>query len=111
MEPMKGKQPTQGETLIRLANSNFKFVHDELKDAYAVRGNETIRVRSSTFRQRLARLLYLSAGKAPNSDSINQCLNILEAQANCDGECITLHNRVAELVYIYLERPSAFVTS
>lgn len=90
----KVKQPTQAELLIQIG-TEFTLFHDDTNENYAELDGENVKIRSSTFKQRLAREIWLKYGKAVNSDSMNQALNVLEAQAYFDGKKRILHNRVA----------------
>lgn len=92
---LEEKKENQADKLIKIASA-YKLFHDDTKEPYAIINNECLKVRSSSFKQLLAREMYRSYGKAPNSDSLNQALNVIEAQARYDGQCIKLHNRVAE---------------
>ena len=89
-----GKIP-QSEKLIRIAK-NYKLFHDDTKEAYAYINNVAVKIRGSMFKQLLARELWELENKSPNSDALNQALNVIEAMAVYDGECIKLSNRVAE---------------
>ncbi len=94
----KGKQeptPTQAELLIDIGSNQHLF-HDDMCDAYVELNGSAVKVRSSLFKQYLAREMWLQHGKAPNSDSLNQAMNVLEAKANYEGELHILHNRIAE---------------
>ncbi len=94
----KGKQeptPTQAELLIAIGSKQLLF-HDDMWDAYVEQTGSAVKVRSSSFKQYLAREMWLQHGKAPNTDSLNQALNVLEAKANYEGELHILHNRIAE---------------
>lgn len=86
---------TQAEMLIGIANE-FKLFHDDTKEGYAYVDNVAIRIRGSQFKQLLSKRLWDDEGMSPNSDSLNQALNTIEAQAVFDGECIKLYNRSAE---------------
>lgn len=86
---------TQAERLIEIA-SEYKSFHDDTKEGYAYGNNGAVKIRSSQFKQLLSRTLWQTEGIAPNSDSLNQALNVIEAQAVHDNECIKLYNRIAE---------------
>ncbi len=86
---------SQADKLVKIA-SNYKLFHDDNKEGYAFINNECIKVRSASFKQILAKGLWQGEGKAPNTDALNQALNVIEAQAIFDSECIKLYNRVAE---------------
>jgi len=92
---VKKNTVSQADKLIKIA-SNFKLFHDDTKEAYAFVNNEAIKARGSQFKQLLAKGLWQAENKAPNTDAIYQALNVIEAKAIFDGECIKLHNRVAE---------------
>ena len=89
-----GKIP-QSEKLIKIAE-RYKLFSDDTKEGYAYINNVAVKVRGSMFKQLLARELWVSENKSPNSDALNQALNVIEAMAVYDGECIKLSNRVAE---------------
>lgn len=85
----------QSEKLIKIAK-NYKLFHDDTKEGYSYINNVAMKIRGSMFKQMLARELWRSENKSPNSDALNQALNVIEAMAVYDGECIKLSNRVAE---------------
>ena len=85
----------QSEKLIKIAE-NYKLFHDDTKEGYAYVNNVAIKIRGSMFKKMLARELWVSENKSPNSDALNQALNVVEAKAVFDGKCIKLSNRVAE---------------
>lgn len=85
---------TQAEMLIEIANE-FKLFHDDTKEGYAYADNVAVKIRGQ-FKQLLSKRLWDGKDLAPSSDSLNQALNVIEAQAVHDGECIKLYNRVAE---------------
>ena len=86
---------SQSEKLIKIAEG-YKLFHDDTKEAYAYINNVAVKIRGSMFKQLLARELWELENKSPNSDALNQALNVIEAMAVYDGECIKLSNRVAE---------------
>jgi len=90
----KEKSPTQAELLIAIGERLILF-HDDTGEAYAELNGHNIKVRGGNFKQWLSRQLWLQEKKAPNSDSLNQAINILEAKACFEGKQRTLHNRVA----------------
>ncbi len=85
---------TQAEKMVRLA-SRCTLFHDDMKDAFAEVGGQNLRVRGSEFKRFLAKLLWDEERKAPNTDALNQALNVLEAKALFEGSLRVLHNRVA----------------
>ena len=89
------EKKSQSEKLIRIAK-NYKLFHDDTKEAYSYINNVAVKIRGGMFKQLLARELWVSENKSPNSDALNQALNVIEAMAVYDGECIKLSNRVAE---------------
>ncbi len=91
----KGEKTPQAETLIKIA-SNYKLFHDDTKEGHAFIDNVAVKIRSSQFKQFLSKELWTLERKAPNSDSLNQALNVIEAKAIYDGKCVSLYNRVAE---------------
>lgn len=90
----KEKEPTQAELLIAIG-CELPLFHDDTDEAYTELNGSVVKVRSSTMKQHLARIMWAQHGKAPNSDSLNQALNVLEATANYEGEGRILHNRIA----------------
>ncbi len=90
----KEKEPPQAELLINIGSSLHLF-HDDTGEAHTELNGSVIKIRSSSFKQHLAREMWALHGKAPNSDALNQALNVLEAKANFEGEERTLHNRIA----------------
>ncbi len=89
------EKKSQSEKLIRIAE-NYKLFHDDTKEGYAYINNVAIKIRGGMFKQRLARELWELENKSPNSDALNQALNVIEAMAVYDGKCIKLSNRLAE---------------
>ena len=90
--------PSQADTLLDLAKDIFRF-HSPDSTAYAdieVNGHrETWRIRSVGFRRWLARKYYEKTEGAPNLESINSALNVIEAEAFFDGPEMDVHVRVA----------------
>jgi hypothetical protein len=90
--------PSQADTLLDLAKDIGRF-HSPDSTAYAdieVNGHrETWRIRSIGFRRWLARKYYEKTEGAPNQESINSALNVIEAEAFFDGPEMDVHVRVA----------------
>ncbi len=89
------KGSSQSEKLTEIARG-YKLFHDDTKEGFAFIDNDAVKVRGSMFKQFLAKKLWELENKSPNSDALNQALNVVEAMAIYDGECIKLSNRVAE---------------
>lgn len=89
------EKKSQSEKLIRIAE-NYKLFHDDTKEGYAYINNSSVKIGSSQFKRFLSKELWVLEEKAPNSDALNQALNVIEAKAVYDGQCIKLYNRVAE---------------
>jgi len=91
----KEKRTSQSDRLIQIA-SRFKLFHDDSKEAFAFIDNQAIAIRGRAFKQRLSQELWLAEGKAPSAETLQQALNVIEAQAIFDGEPLKLFNRVGE---------------
>jgi len=94
------KRKSQADKLVQLiATGNVELFYDQYHNAYAAIdfGNhrEIHSLKSRAFKRWLTRLLWVSEGKAPNSEAVNSALNVLEAKATFEGELRKLHNRVA----------------
>lgn len=89
------KRPTQTETLLNIT-SNLELFHDQNKVAYVYLDKETIPLSSSKLKDYLSYRYYKAENKAPNSDAINQVLNVLKGKALFERPQITICNRVAE---------------
>jgi len=94
-DPKKKSKLSQAEKLINIAKT-FKLFHDDSKEAFAFIDNQAIAIRSRAFKQRLSQELWLAEGKAPGAETLQQALNVIEAQAIFDGEPLKLFNRVGE---------------
>ena len=92
----KRKRISQSDKLIQIA-SRFKLFHDDAKEAFAFIDNQATAIRSRVFKQRLAKELWLAEGKAPSAETLQQAINVIEAQAIFDGEPVRLFNRIGEL--------------
>jgi energy-coupling factor transporter ATP-binding protein EcfA2 len=89
------KLDSQSDKLIKLASS-YKLFHDDSGEAYAWVNNEVIPIRSRQFKQLLAKMLWDIESKVPNTDTLSQALNVIEAKAIFEGECTKLYNRIAK---------------
>lgn len=94
-DPTVDKKPTQVEILLTIT-SGLTLFHDQNKTTFTYIDNETIPLSASKLKDYLAYKFYKQEGKAPNSDSLNQVLNVLKGKALFEGRQITLHNRIAE---------------
>ena len=84
---------TQAEKLIRIG-SELPLFHDDMKEGHVELSGRNVKVRSAAFKQYLSKALWEQEKKAPNSDSLNQAQNVLEAMALFDGSCRPLFNRI-----------------
>ena len=87
------EKETQAEKLIRIGSA-LPLFHDDMKEGFVELSGRIVRVRSAAFKQYLSRALWEQEKKAPNSDSLNQAQNVLEAMALFDGTCRSLFNRI-----------------
>ncbi len=90
------KKQTQIEKLLEKA-LKLPLFHDQNRDAYTFIENEVLLLRSKKFKQWLAYQFYLAEGKASNSDSLSQCVKVLEGKAVFEGPQHKLFNRIAVL--------------
>ena len=93
-EPDRKKAVPQAEKLIDIG-SELTLFHDDMKEAFAEMPGQNMKVRSAPFKQWLSKQLWQGEHKAPNSDALNQALNVLEAMAIHDGNMRKLSNRIA----------------
>lgn len=103
--------PSQADILVDLA-SNVELFHTENKTAY---GNviidshrETYPVRSRQFKHYLIKLYYEALESAPNSESVNAAVNVIEAKAIFSGLQQPVYIRTAgfeDKIYIDLCLP------
>jgi hypothetical protein len=95
------KQPPQAERLLELAGrAQYFSAPDGVAFATVpIDGSheETLRVRSSGFRNWLSRSYYQATGKAPSSKILYDVLGLLEARARYDGPVEPVHVRVAHV--------------
>lgn len=101
---------TIAQLLLEVADQGTYF-HTPGRKAYVdihINGiRQTLRVRSSTFKQWLQQELYLQYGKTVGSETLNQVLGLLEGKANFRGEEREAFLRIAEWegkVYLDLGR-------
>lgn len=95
-EEEESNRPTQAEQLLKIASSLILF-HDQDEEAYVLFGNESISLRSRKVKHWLSHQFYKATeGKAPNSDSLNQAINVLEGIARYDNSKKNLSNRIAK---------------
>lgn len=90
----RSKQPSTADLLIDIGKSAELF-HDEVNEPYARIGGVNYRLRSKEFKSWLAGQCWQAYLKAPNTDSINTALNVLEAIARFEGKEHRLEVRVA----------------
>jgi hypothetical protein len=92
------ERKSQATQLVELADT-IEFFHDSDGDAYGrfnVDGHwEVAVVRSKHFRRWLTRLYYLSEGKSPSSQALQDAINVLEAKGIFSGPIRQVHIRVA----------------
>jgi hypothetical protein len=91
---------SQANRIVSLAlGQETELFHDTMGDpSMRIRVNshsEILHCRSRWVKSWLASLLWHADGKAPNANSIQAALNVLEARARFDGQCYHLSNRVA----------------
>ena len=105
--PAAGRK-SQATQLVELGAAAELF-HDPDGEAYArfdVDGHREVSgVRSRHFRRWMARLFYLTAGKAPSSQAMQDAIGVLEGRAIFEGTERTVYVRVAgqdDKIYIDL---------
>jgi len=96
----KKSEENQSEKLLRLA-STLQLFHDNNKEGFAFFNCECVSLRSKKIKQWLAKLLYETEGTAPNSDALNQAINVLEAKALFNNPQKTLFNRIAKVEDVF----------
>lgn len=94
-EKTQNKKPSQVELLLKIAASLTLF-HDQNKTPYTFINNETIPLSASKLKDYLSHQFYRAERKAPNSDTLNQCLNVLKGKALFESPKIELFNRIAD---------------
>jgi hypothetical protein len=94
----KERGPSQADLLVQITD-DLDLLHDLAGDTYArmaVDGHwEVWPTRSKGFRRWLVRQFYQRHDKAPHSEAISAALLVIEARAQFDGPCRTVHVRVA----------------
>jgi hypothetical protein len=91
----KEKKPTQADDLLNIALS-YPLFHDQNKDAYLFIDNEAVALRSKRLKHFLAHQLYSKQGKAPNSDSLNRAITVLQGKAIHENAEFSLNSRIAK---------------
>jgi len=95
----EAERSSQADKLIEIGLNTQLFVDDE-DEPYAAFSvgthKEAWPIKSRRFKRWLAGEFYNTTQKAPNSDSLNQALGVLEAKAVFEGERKRLCLRVAE---------------
>lgn len=98
-EMRSGPKKSQATRMVELTVERADLFHDQMNTpcarVYIEDHHETLRCRSSSFRQWLSRLLFDTEHKAPGSQAISSALNVLEAIACFDGPHQRLSTRVA----------------
>lgn len=99
-KPRRSNEAKTAEVLIRLAQQAELF-HTRSGDCYALipvdSHKECWPVRSKAFRKWLCRQYFRKTkGKVPNSEAIQNALNVIEAEAQFDGPQKEVHTRIAE---------------
>ena len=93
------EKPTQSEVLLRLCK-DIDLFHTPNQESYArleIEGHfEVWPIRSKGFKRWVSREFYLDQRKAPNSQALNDALNVLEGRALFEGEEHQVYVRVAE---------------
>jgi hypothetical protein len=110
------KEKTQAEKMVDLSIGLPEFFIDQYDSAFtsiAIKNDnphtEVWPVRSRAIKRWLVRLYYEREGSAPNNETLNAALNLLEAKAYFEGDVRELHNRVArreEAIYYDLSNES-----
>lgn len=108
VEPSNNKKPTQAEILIELA-SGVELFHTSDHECFATikieDHTETWPIRSKSFRSFLIRAFYERERKPPNSQALQNSIQLLEAKAQFDGAQAEIFTRVAgdkERIYLDL---------
>ncbi|MDG6025988.1 MAG: hypothetical protein E3K40_04575 [Candidatus Brocadia sp.] len=89
------KKKSQADMLIEIASQHTLF-HDDTKEGCAYVDGVVMKIRSGSYKRLLSKKLWDEEGIAPNSDALNQALNVIDAMAVHGGKLIKLHNRIAE---------------
>lgn len=89
------KKPTQVELLLKIASALVLF-HDQNKTTFTYLDNATIPLSAAKLKNYLSYRYYQAEGKAPNTDSLNQTLSVLNGKALFEASQVALHNRIAE---------------
>ncbi|MDP9359486.1 MAG: bifunctional DNA primase/polymerase, partial [Chloroflexota bacterium] len=89
-ESHRGREPAQATLLVELAREEgIELFHDAQGEPFAsfvVDGHrETWPLRSKTVRHYLARLFFLSRGRAPGSQALQDALQVLDGEARFAG--------------------------
>jgi hypothetical protein len=88
------KTETQTDKILNLA-SDLTLFHDQNEETYTFLHNETVSLKSPKLKHYLSSIMYERMGKAPNTDALNQAINVLKGNALFKGKKIELHNRIA----------------
>lgn len=103
----KGRGPTQADILIDLAQAAELFHSPDgtgFADIEINNHRETWSIRSKGFRRWLTRRFYNETEGAPNTESLQAALNVIEAKAQYDGPERVVHVRVGGLdARLYLD--------
>ena len=113
MSTEKKSKPSQSTMLVNLALSFGNFVHDSQGAVYArieTAGHfELHAVRSTSFRQLLAKSFFQIEGKTPNAQATADAINTLEGIGQFQGELVDPFIRVGNhygVIYLDLADPS-----
>lgn len=89
------KKKSQADMLIEIASQHTLF-HDDTKEGYAYVDGVVMKIRSGSYKCLLSKELWDEEGIAPNSDALNQALNVIDATAVYNDKLAKLNNRIAE---------------
>lgn len=94
-EGIKSRQPTQAEILLSIAEVELQLFHDQNREPFCYFQNQTFPLKSNRVKESLAYQFYAQTGKAPNSDALNQAINVLKGKSLFENPQIELYNRIA----------------
>ena len=98
-EPFKAQQ----DLLMELANANIETLfRDQYGEGFAeifVKGHhEVVSLSSSRFKRFLSKAFYENTGRIPNTESVNNAINLLQAKAEFGDIQYGLNLRVANVM-------------
>ncbi len=102
----EAKKPSAADQLACIAIEEADLWHDQTQTGFATVGGRSMPVRSRLFRQWLTRRFHaMNSSRVPNSESLANAVNGIEAVAVFDGPLAEAHVRVAQWedrVYLHL---------